>query len=226
MSVAVLVLGLVALALGLIPFAIVVAWIPAVLAIILGATALATRRPLRGASITGLSAAVAAIIVGATITGAIASTLPLASASSSSVATPVVVRSTSPSAAPTQTFSSTPTPTPTAVPSPTTTPGRVLAAAPKPSAPARPSVYYANCSAAWAAGAAPILAGEPGYRSGLDRDGDGIACEERPSVSAPTTAPGPAAPAGATAICNDGTYSYSLHHSGTCSHHGGVASWL
>ena len=33
-------------------------------------------------------------------------------------------------------------------------------------------------------------------------------------------------PSGATAKCRDGTYSYSQHHSGTCSHHGGVASWL
>ncbi len=33
-------------------------------------------------------------------------------------------------------------------------------------------------------------------------------------------------PAGATAQCGDGTYSFSLHHSGTCSHHGGVSSWL
>lgn len=33
-------------------------------------------------------------------------------------------------------------------------------------------------------------------------------------------------PAGATAQCKDGTYSYSQNHSGTCSHHGGVASWL
>lgn len=33
-------------------------------------------------------------------------------------------------------------------------------------------------------------------------------------------------PAGATAQCRDGTYSFSLHHSGTCSHHGGVATWL
>lgn len=31
---------------------------------------------------------------------------------------------------------------------------------------------------------------------------------------------------GATAICRDGTYSYSQHRSGTCSHHGGVMSWL
>ena len=35
-----------------------------------------------------------------------------------------------------------------------------------------------------------------------------------------------AAPPGATARCRDGTYSYSQHHSGTCSHHGGVAVWL
>jgi hypothetical protein len=36
----------------------------------------------------------------------------------------------------------------------------------------------------------------------------------------------PSVPAGATAKCADGTYSYSQHHSGTCSHHGGVAQWL
>jgi len=36
----------------------------------------------------------------------------------------------------------------------------------------------------------------------------------------------PTAPAGATAQCVDGTYSFSLHRSGTCSHHGGVAQWL
>jgi len=34
------------------------------------------------------------------------------------------------------------------------------------------------------------------------------------------------APAGATAQCRDGTYSFSQHHQGTCSHHGGVAKWL
>jgi hypothetical protein len=33
-------------------------------------------------------------------------------------------------------------------------------------------------------------------------------------------------PAGATAQCRDGTYSFSQHHSGTCSHHGGVDHWL
>ncbi|MDR3510189.1 MAG: DUF3761 domain-containing protein [Caulobacteraceae bacterium] len=34
------------------------------------------------------------------------------------------------------------------------------------------------------------------------------------------------APAGATARCRDGTWSFSEHHRGTCSHHGGVAVWL
>lgn len=41
----------------------------------------------------------------------------------------------------------------------------------------QPDVYYANCTAARAAGAAPILVGQPGYRPALDRDHDGIACE-------------------------------------------------
>ncbi|MFE4310981.1 MULTISPECIES: excalibur calcium-binding domain-containing protein [unclassified Streptomyces] len=39
------------------------------------------------------------------------------------------------------------------------------------------SVYYRNCTAVRAAGAAPIHAGEPGYGRHLDRDGDGVACE-------------------------------------------------
>src|SRR4051812_37623921 len=33
-------------------------------------------------------------------------------------------------------------------------------------------------------------------------------------------------PAGASAKCGDGTYSFSEHRSGTCSHHRGVSSWL
>lgn len=38
--------------------------------------------------------------------------------------------------------------------------------------------YYANCTEAKAAGAAPLYRGEPGYREKLDRDKDGIACEK------------------------------------------------
>ncbi len=39
------------------------------------------------------------------------------------------------------------------------------------------NVYYRNCSAARAAGAAPVYIGEPGYGVHLDRDRDGIGCE-------------------------------------------------
>ena len=45
--------------------------------------------------------------------------------------------------------------------------------APSPSS----SVYFGDCDAARAAGAAPLQVGEPGYRAGLDRDKDGVACE-------------------------------------------------
>lgn len=33
-------------------------------------------------------------------------------------------------------------------------------------------------------------------------------------------------PQGATAKCRDGSYSFSQHHRGTCSRHGGVSAWL
>ncbi|WP_343218471.1 DUF3761 domain-containing protein [Luteibacter sahnii] len=34
------------------------------------------------------------------------------------------------------------------------------------------------------------------------------------------------APTGASAQCRDGTFSFSASRRGTCSHHGGVATWL
>lgn len=61
------------------------------------------------------------------------------------------------------------TSTATPIPEPTYTPPTTTEA---PS-----SVYYANCSAVRAAGAAPLYAGQPGYSRKLDRDGDGVACE-------------------------------------------------
>ncbi len=49
---------------------------------------------------------------------------------------------------------------------------------PAPSSPVPDAgVYYPNCKAARAAGVAPLYAGQPGYRTGLDGDGDGVACE-------------------------------------------------
>jgi len=42
-------------------------------------------------------------------------------------------------------------------------------------------------------------------------------------VHSPTKSP--SKPSGATARCKDGTYSFSHSRRGTCSHHGGVATW-
>ena len=59
----------------------------------------------------------------------------------------------------------------------------------------------------------PTWSGGEGY---VDVDGH--------EVSSPVYAP--QAPDGASAQCRDGTYSFSHHRRGTCSHHGGVAEWL
>jgi multidrug efflux pump subunit AcrA (membrane-fusion protein) len=47
----------------------------------------------------------------------------------------------------------------------------------EPEAQVSASASYANCSAARAAGAAPVRVGDPGYGRHLDRDGDGVGCE-------------------------------------------------
>ena len=52
------------------------------------------------------------------------------------------------------------------------------------------------------------------------------ACAAAAVAATPAAARTTAAPPGATARCVDGTYSFSAHHSGTCSHHHGVATWL
>lgn len=47
-----------------------------------------------------------------------------------------------------------------------------------PVAPPPPAnVWYENCAAARAAGAAPVYLGQPGYGTHLDRDRDGVGCE-------------------------------------------------
>lgn len=45
-------------------------------------------------------------------------------------------------------------------------------------------------------------------------------------VHAPAKAKDGKVPTGASAQCRDGSYSFSRSHRGTCSHHGGVASWI
>lgn len=78
-----------------------------------------------------------------------------------------VASSVQPTPPPTSNATTAQTPAPAAVPAP-------LAPVP---APGRDG-YYPNCTAAKQAGAAPLRRGEPGYRAGLDRDNDGIACEK------------------------------------------------
>lgn len=69
----------------------------------------------------------------------------------------------------------TPEPTPETATRPTPTrSARKSAVAPTRS---NPAVYYRSCEAAQAAGVAPLRTGDPGYRTGLDPDGDGVACE-------------------------------------------------
>ena len=64
----------------------------------------------------------------------------------------------------------------TVAPTPATTAARAATTVRAP-VPTTARVYYANCTAARTAGAAPVRAGQPGYGSHLDRDGDGVGCE-------------------------------------------------
>lgn len=86
----------------------------------------------------------------------------------------------SPTPSPVPTVAATAPPKPRAVvPVPRRAGPRVTSAPkvipPKPKPPA--AAYYANCAAVRAAGKAPLYRGQPGYRTGLDRDHDGIACD-------------------------------------------------
>lgn len=65
---------------------------------------------------------------------------------------------------------------------------------------------------------APDEANLSNHHTYINRDGQ--------TVHSPARSLSGQAPEGATARCRDGTYSFSQHHSGTCSRHGGVASWL
>ena len=64
---------------------------------------------------------------------------------------------------------STPSTADTAAPAP-------LTVAPEPALP-NPTVSYRNCGAVRAAEKAPLAKGQPGYRSRLDADDDGVACQ-------------------------------------------------
>ena len=108
-------------------------------------------------------------------------------------------------------------PTTTDAPAPTTSnPTTTVAPVPAPTTPAPATVRVVPAPLAPAPVPAPAPApsgGSCGMDSYVNSSGN--------CVHDPVAAPSP--PPGATAMCNDGTYSFSQHHSGTCSGHKGVA---
>jgi hypothetical protein len=50
--------------------------------------------------------------------------------------------------------------------------------------------------------------------------------KEGREIHSPSKSKSGKAPPNASAQCRDGSYSFSTHHRGTCSRHGGVAQWL
>ncbi len=88
-----------------------------------------------------------------------------------------------------------------------------LGASAKPSAPALPA-----SAASAALHATPNESQLVEHGSYVNRSGSVV---HRPAHSKTG-----AAPDGATAQCRDGSYSFSQHRRGTCSHHGGVEQWL
>ncbi len=62
--------------------------------------------------------------------------------------------------------------------------------------------------------------------NGSFKEGSGYTNSKGNRVRSPTRTADNQPPAGATARCRDGTYSFSQSRRGTCSHHVGVARWL
>ena len=93
--------------------------------------------------------------------------------------------------------------------------------------PAGVAVEVSSCSQSWCSA---TWSGRHGWiarrdlkpaRSPRKSTGRGYRNSDGEWVPSPQLNPnGP--PPGASAQCNDGTYSFSKHRSGTCSHHGGV----
>ncbi|MGA5701750.1 DUF3761 domain-containing protein [Peterkaempfera bronchialis] len=78
-------------------------------------------------------------------------------------------------------------------------------------------------------GARALNRGTTGQARGTDRlTGAGVPVDQPSSSGGSSSAVGGESGSvdsrgGATALCNDGTLSYSAHHRSTCSHHHGVA---
>lgn len=95
----------------------------------------------------------------------------------------------------------------------------ILAAAKDNSAPSVPAVSTnASVSASASAKASPDESALVEHGHYTNKQGQ--------TVHSPAHSKDGKAPAGASAKCGDGTFSFSKNHRGTCSHHGGVSEWL
>ncbi len=95
------------------------------------------------------------------------------------------------------------------------------------------AVRLHTCSQGWCSVAASKLAGYTLEEFLTARaperatsEGRGYINSQGEWVPSPTRTADSQPPAGATAHCRDGTFSFSRTRRGTCSHHGGVAEWL
>lgn len=113
-----------------------------------------------------------------------------------------------------------------------------LRAAPRPTAPvytrlpAETKVHVQRCDDGWCNVTTQRLAGYL-LEEFLTVDqpqavaqGRGYINSDGERVPSPTWTADGQPPAGASAQCRDGSYSFSRHRQGTCSHHGGVARWI
>lgn len=106
---------------------------------------------------------------------------------------------------------------------------RVVATIPRGSA-----VERGGCAAGWCAVTFGTIAGYASERYLGDgaptvaptQPGRSYTNSDGVRVQSPRRSADGSIPAGASAQCRDGTYSFSLHRRGTCSHHGGVSRWL
>jgi len=99
--------------------------------------------------------------------------------------------------------------------------------------PLRAQVRLYSCAEGWCSVSARQLTGyvleeylSRTLAQGTPGQARGFVSPQGQRVASPTRTRENQPPAGASAQCRDGTYSFSRSRQGTCSHHGGVARWL
>lgn len=96
------------------------------------------------------------------------------------------------------------------------------------------TVRLYTCSEGWCSVTVSTLSGylleefltRQAPQAAATQQGKGYINVDGEFVPSPTRTADGQPPLGASAQCQDGTFSFSKHHRGTCSWHGGVARWL